>query len=90
MCASLTKTKSPNRRGKINEIARKIGIWVEERKRVKLGEIAIRLGYNYGYLRYKILPAILETEECMKLVKVNGVTYLEWTCPDSEDSEVGQ
>lgn len=86
MCASLTKNKPPNHKGKVNSIAIKITEWVEHRGKLKLGEIALALGYNYAYLKYKILPAILETEECIRMVKIDNITYLEWVCREVKES----
>ena len=76
----------PNSIRKINRIITNIVEWVQSAKRVKLGEIALALGYNYGYLRYRIIPVVLETEECIKLAKIDGKVYLEYVCEDGDEA----
>ncbi len=76
----------PNSRGKIRRIATQIIETVKNQKVVSVGKLAIQLGYNPHYLRYAIIPAVLEFEECLKLAKSDSITYLEWVC--KEEGEV--
>ncbi len=73
----------PNRHGKIKRVVAQIVNKVKDEGKVSIAKLALELGYNPHYLKYSIIPAVLEITRC---IEKDG-KYLVWICTDEEKTE---